>query len=126
MNIYKKLRKEKKLTQKQLAELIHVDQSTISKWEKEKTIPDVQTLEILSNFFKIPIDNLVKGNEYKNTIEIEEEKSINEISKKQKEIIKLITNLNDDLCNKVEGYIKGILEMKNDKEILISKIKEVK
>lgn len=63
MNIYKELRKERNLTQSEMAKLIHVDQSTISKWEQDKAVPDVQTLNVLAKFFNVSIDFLLGRNE---------------------------------------------------------------
>ena len=61
-NIFKELRKRKGLTQIDLAQILHVNQTTISKWEKGKTIPDILTLNELSNFFNVSIDYLLGNN----------------------------------------------------------------
>ena len=37
MNIYKYLRKREKLTQEELAKKLHLNQTTVSRWEKEKS-----------------------------------------------------------------------------------------
>lgn len=62
MNKYKELRKRMGLTQKELADKIHVDQSTVSKWEQDKAVPDIQTLSLLSSFFNVSIDFLLGKN----------------------------------------------------------------
>lgn len=62
MNRYKQLRKERGLTQRELAKALNVEQTTVSKWENEITIPDVTTLGIISKFFNVSIDYLL-GNE---------------------------------------------------------------
>ena len=41
-------RQEKKLTQKQLAELVHVTDKAVSKWEQGKNFPELTTIEPLS------------------------------------------------------------------------------
>ena len=58
-NIIKRLRKEKGLTQTQLAETFNVDQTAISKWENDKAIPDTQTLIRLAEFFDVSTDFLL-------------------------------------------------------------------
>lgn len=59
MNVYKQLRKEKGLTQIELADKIHVTQASISKWEKDRVIPDISTLNIIANFFNVSVDYLL-------------------------------------------------------------------
>ena len=56
-NIYT-LRKEKKLTQAQLAEKLGVSEQAISKWENEQCAPDVSMFPILAEFFGVSIDRL--------------------------------------------------------------------
>lgn len=58
-NIYKKLRKNKNLTQMQLAQLLHLDQTTVGKWELGKSIPDAVTLKSLATFYNVSIDYLL-------------------------------------------------------------------
>ena len=65
MNIGKKilkLRKEKKLSQEQLADIIGVTRQTISNWELNETTPDTNQLIILSKKFNISIDELIDNN----------------------------------------------------------------
>lgn len=54
----KELRKEKKLTQNRLAELMFVDQTTVSCWETGKATPDTEKLSQLSDLFGVSIDEL--------------------------------------------------------------------
>lgn len=61
-NIYKKLRKENGLTQEELASKLHVTQTTISKWEQGRVIPDITTLELIADFFNVTIDFLLGRN----------------------------------------------------------------
>ncbi len=59
------LRKEKKLTQEQLAEKIGVTNRSISRWENGKTMPDLSLLEPLSNLLGITINELISGEKIK-------------------------------------------------------------
>ena len=64
MNISKQLksyRKKFNLSQEDLADIIHVSRPTISNWENGKSYPDLQSLLLLSDYFKISLDELVKG-----------------------------------------------------------------
>ena len=54
-------RKEKKLTQEQLAEKIGVTSKTISRWENGKTMPDYSILKTLCKTLDISINELFNG-----------------------------------------------------------------
>ena len=54
-------RLEHGVSQDDLAEVIFVSRQTVSNWENDKTYPDVQSLELLSQLFGITIDELVQG-----------------------------------------------------------------
>lgn len=53
------IRKEKKLTQKQLADLINVSDKTISKWENGNSLPDTSILLLLCDALGISINELL-------------------------------------------------------------------
>ncbi|MBP1040950.1 helix-turn-helix domain-containing protein [Vagococcus sp. BWB3-3] len=55
----KELRQSKKMTQKTLAEILNVTPQAISKWERNKSQPDLQTLIDLSKCFNITIDEML-------------------------------------------------------------------
>ena len=55
------LRKEKNLSQYQLADMIPISRQGVSKWERGVTTPDPQTLIELSKLFDVSIDELLKG-----------------------------------------------------------------
>ena len=57
INIYT-LRKEKKITQAQLAEKLGVSEQAISKWENNQCAPDVSLFPIIADYFGVSIDRL--------------------------------------------------------------------
>ena len=59
----KKLRIEKGLTQKDLADQVHVTFQTVSKWEKDENEPDVSTLRELAKLFGCSMDYLLSEDE---------------------------------------------------------------
>ena len=61
MNRIRELRKQKKLTQKELAKHLQIADSTLSYWEMGKYEPDNKSLKILSKFFHVPIDYILGG-----------------------------------------------------------------
>ena len=53
------LRKEKKMTQEELAVLLGVSNKSVSRWENGETTPNVETLKLLSRFFDVSINTLL-------------------------------------------------------------------
>ena len=68
----KKLRNDKNLTQKDLADRIHVTFQTVSKWEKDENEPDVSTLRELAKLFECSMDYLLSEDEAPAEEKIEE------------------------------------------------------
>lgn len=60
-NYIKKLRKEKKYTQKQLAEKLNVSFQAVSKWETGETLPDTSLLLTLANELNTSVERLLNG-----------------------------------------------------------------
>ena len=58
-----KLRKEKGLTQEELAQKLFVSRTAISKWESAKGYPNIDSLKEISKFFSVTIDDLLSGEE---------------------------------------------------------------
>lgn len=54
-------RKAKKLTQEELAKLIPIGRQAVSKWETGVSVPDVETLKILSDIFDVSINEILAG-----------------------------------------------------------------
>lgn len=54
------LRKQKKITQEQLAEIMSVSRQTISRWEADEIVPELSKLVALSDVFSCKLDTLVK------------------------------------------------------------------
>lgn len=55
----KKLRKEKNLSQEQLAEMLNVSRQAVSKWESGKAYPDIENLILLRDIFNVTLDDLI-------------------------------------------------------------------
>ncbi len=54
-----KFRKEKKLTQEELARLINVSPKTISSYENNRNLPNIETLILLSEALNVKIDDIL-------------------------------------------------------------------
>ena len=57
-NNIKELRKNKRMTQKDLAEAMRVSQQTVGAWETERAIPGADTLSDLADYFNVTTDYL--------------------------------------------------------------------
>ena len=57
------LRKQKGITQDELAEALYVSRAAVSKWESGRGYPNIDSLKALSEFFGVSIDELLSGNE---------------------------------------------------------------
>lgn len=73
------LRKEKSMTQEQLAEELFVSRTAISKWESGKGYPNIDSLKSISKLFSVSIDNLLSGEELISLAESENLANINKI-----------------------------------------------
>ncbi len=56
-----RLRKEKGMTQKQIADMMNISDKTISKWERGQGCPDVSLLKELSNIYGVNIEKILEG-----------------------------------------------------------------
>lgn len=61
-NNLKHLRKARKLTQKQIADIFCINQSTYDAWENRNIEPSIDRLIEISNFYNITVDELLKMN----------------------------------------------------------------
>ena len=57
------LRKQKGLTQEELAKSLYVSRTAISKWESGRGYPNIESLKIIASFFSVTVDELLSTNE---------------------------------------------------------------
>ena len=57
----KMLRKQKGLTQEQIAEKFHVSSRTVSRWENGNNLPDLDVLIEISDFYEVDLRELLDG-----------------------------------------------------------------
>ena len=68
----RQLRREKGLTQEQLAARLNVSFQTISKWERGESLPDLTMLPVLAVFFGVTTDDLLGVNQAENERRVRE------------------------------------------------------
>ena len=83
------LRKEKGLTQLQLAEKLNVTDKAVSRWETGKNYPDIEIFEDLSKIFDVSISELLEGKriEKEKLLTVSEEQIVTQIKKNKKSSI---------------------------------------
>ena len=57
------LRKQKRITQEELAATLFVSRTAVSKWESGRGYPNIDSLKALSKFYSVSIDELLSGDE---------------------------------------------------------------
>ena len=63
LTMLKTLRKKRGLTQHQLSEALHISQTSISKYERGISEPDLSLLLTMADFFGVSVDLFLRGNQ---------------------------------------------------------------
>ena len=80
------LRKEKGMTQLQLAEKLNVTDKAVSRWETGKNFPDIEIFEDLSKILEVSVSELLEGKriEKEELITVSQEQVVTQIKKNKK------------------------------------------
>lgn len=126
MNVYEfgrflsQLRKEKGLTQIQLAEKLNITDKAVSRWETGKNYPDIEIFEDLSNILDVSISELLEGKriEKDNLLNVSEEHIVNQMKKNKKSnktyrtiicIIMIFAIISSYIAMKNNGVFDGVI-----------------
>ncbi len=93
-----KLRKEKGLSQEELGMEMQVSRQTVSKWEAGQSYPDFTRLVMLSDFFDMTLDELVKD------IDVQEVRENSLTNEKIDSIYRVSQDVNSVFQNKALKY----------------------
>ena len=72
MNFGKKIldaRKKANLSQKEIAEKLNITRQTVSKWESNETVPNINQVKLLAKIYKISLEELLNYNKVDEEIE---------------------------------------------------------
>lgn len=72
------LRKQHGLSQQKLADILHISQQSVYKYENDITFPDIETLKQIADFFNTSIDYIVGYTDIAHKIEPVAEEMLNE------------------------------------------------
>lgn len=98
-----KLRKEKGLSQEELGMEMQVSRQTVSKWEAGQSYPDFSRLVMLSDFFDMTLDELVKD------IDVQEVRENSFANEKIDSIYRVSQDVNSIFQNRtLKNIVKGI------------------
>ena len=90
----KELRKEKGITQEELAEMLYVSGRTVSRWETGTNMPDISLLVDIAEIFDVSIPEIING-ERKNEI----------MEKEVKETVLNLTDYLEAMNQKIKGRL---------------------
>ncbi len=76
----RELRKEKNITQEQLAEKFFVSGRTVSRWENGNNMPDLSLLAELADFYDVDIREILDGERKKESMDIETKETLKKVS----------------------------------------------
>ena len=81
------LRKQNGLTQEELAELLYVSRTAISKWESGRGYPSIDSLKAIAKFFSVTVDELLSSDEI---LDIAEKDGVQKVNRLQDLVFGLI------------------------------------
>lgn len=113
----KSLRLQQAKTQKQVADDTNLTQATYANYEIGKTQPDYETLKRLADYFHTTTDNLLEHD-----VPYLLDKSI--LTAKQRNLVNIVSQLDDRLCDLTEAYIYGKLEGQAEQQANIERLKK--
>ena len=76
----RELRKEKKLTQEQLAEKFGVSSRSVSRWENGNTMPELGILVELADYYEVDIKEIIDGERKSEIVQKEEKETLRKVA----------------------------------------------
>lgn len=122
----KELRKEKNITQEELAEQMGVSRRTVSRWETGSNMPDMDVLIDISDFYEIDLREILDGERKDKQMDKEMKETVLKVSEYENEgkkrnavvviiysalgILALITNLILNMLEMPDTFMTGFLK----------------
>lgn len=99
----KELRKEKNLTQEQLAEQFNVSVRTVSRWETAVNMPDIVLLVELAEFYDVSIPEIIDGE--RKSEQMKDEKMKDEIKEAAIKLSDYSESMNQDTMKSIVCFM---------------------
>ena len=122
----KELRKERNITQEQLAEKMGVSRRTVSRWETGANMPDMDILIDISDFYEIDLREILDGERKKEHMDKEMKETVLKVSEYENEgkkrnavvvivysalgILSLLANLFMNMAEMPDTFMTGFLK----------------
>ena len=94
-----KIRKEKKLSQSDIAETVGVSRDAISKYERDDIVPSVENAKKIAQVLEVSLDYLVSKEDKQEVID-------NRMLQRIREIQKLAENDKQTIINVIDAYVR--------------------
>lgn len=108
MKNLKILRKKHMLSQQKLADILHISQQSVYKYENNITSPDIETLKNMADYFETSIDYLVDYTDIPNRFEPTVTLSVNE---EEQKLIHKYRRLTPKQRNLIQAILDSYLEL---------------
>lgn len=115
------LRKEKNLTQKDLADILHVTDRAISKWERGKGCPDISLLDDLSKTLDVSILEILRGERIDKKKQVENDELIYSMNYAEMNFKEKLKNIVDILSIAIVSFIALLLLFYNFRVYILLK-----
>ena len=109
MERLKILRRHHHLTQQKLADILHVSQQSIHKYEHGITTPDLDTLKTMANYFNTSVDYILGVTDIPHKIEPVTDTMLNQA---ELEFLETYRNINSSQKHLILEIMEGFLNSK--------------
>lgn len=109
------LRKEKKMTQQAVADLLHISRGTYAQYEIERRVPEYATLERMADFYEVSLDYLVGRTDDKKRI----------LADSSRKLIDMIDQelTDEEIMDKMKFRIDGIELSEDDVKLFVALVR---
>lgn len=99
------LRKERGLSQRNIAKVFNVSQSTYNNWENSNTQPSIEQLVALARFFEVSVDYLIGNSDDIGTITMQPD-----ITAEDKTLLGLFSSLSPAVRSSLTDFLRTVTE----------------
>ena len=119
-DILKSLREEKRITQDDIASMLNIKRQTYSAYERNKSLPDINILSKLADYFNVSTDYLLGRTQTKNYDEyvnlLISTYNTQGLQNDEQQLLNTYRKLSSDLKAEIRGEIKGILRTTQEQQ----------